>query len=59
MVPTEVSLYHVQTELETSGALIVELFGLAVDTAMLSEEDLRIRVTGVSRVDQEMHMSWR
>ena len=55
MVPTEVSLYHVQTELGRA-ALIVELFGLAVDTAMLSEEDLRIRVTGVSRVDQEAYV---
>lgn len=55
MVPPEVSLNHVQTELERAGP-IVELFRLVVDTTMLSEEDLRLRVTGVSRVDEEMYV---
>ena len=52
MVPPEVSLHHVQVELQRAGS-IVELFGLDVDTSMLTEADLRIRVSGASRVDAE------
>ena len=52
MVPPEVSLHHVQVELQRAEP-IVELFGLDVDSSMLSEADLRIRVTGASRVDDE------
>ena len=55
MTPPEVSLHHVQAELERAEP-IVELFGLDVDTSMLSEEDLRIRVTGVSRADEETYV---
>ena len=55
MVPPEVSLHHVQAELQRAAA-IVELFGLDVDTAMLTEADLRIRVTGKSRADDEVYV---
>ncbi len=55
MAPPEVSLYHVQTELQRAEPF-VELFGLDVDTSMLSEGDLRIRVTGSSRVDGEIYV---
>ena len=55
MVPPEVSLYHVQAELQRAKPY-VELFGLDVDTSMLSEKDLRIRVTGSSRTDEETYV---
>ena len=55
MTPPEVSLHHVRAELERA-APIIELFRLVVDASMLSEEDLRIRVTGVSRVDEETYV---
>ena len=55
MVPAEVSLHYVQVELQRA-APIVELFDLDVDTSMLSESDLRIRVIGASRVDEEKYV---
>ena len=55
MVPREVSLHHVQAELEQAEP-IVKVFRLVVDSSMLSEEDLRIRVTGGSRVDEEKYV---
>ena len=55
MVPPEVSLHHVQRELARA-APIVDCFRLEVDASMLSEDDLRIRVTGVSRVDEETYV---
>ncbi len=55
MVPPEVSLYHVQAELQRAKPY-VELFGLDVDTSMLSEGDVRIRVTGLSRTDEEIYV---
>ncbi|MDE2654116.1 MAG: hypothetical protein OXI71_09925 [Gemmatimonadota bacterium] len=55
MVPAEVSLHHAQVELQRA-ASIVELFDLDVDASMLSESDLRIRVTGASCVDEEEYV---
>ena len=55
MTPPEVSLHHVRAELEQA-VPIIEVFRLVVDTSTLSEEDLRIRVTGVSRVDDETYV---
>ena len=55
MTPAEVSLHHVQVELQRAGH-IVELYGLDVDTSMLSQADLRIRVTGTSRTDGETYV---
>lgn len=55
MVPAEVSLRHVQVELQRAKP-IIELFGLDVDASMLTEADLSIRVTGASRVDEEEYV---
>lgn len=55
MVPPEVSLHHVQAELKQAEP-IVKVFHLVMDTSMLSEDDLRIRVTGESRVDDETYV---
>lgn len=55
MTPPEVSLHHVRAELQ-SAAPIIEVFRLVVDTSMLSQQDLRIRVTGASRVDKETYV---
>lgn len=55
MVPPEVSLHHIRTELEQAKP-IVDCFRLQVDTSMLSQDDLRVRVTGASRVDSETYV---
>ena len=55
MTPPEVSLHHVQAELQRAEP-IIQVFGLGVDASMLSEDDLRIRVTGSSRVDNEIYI---
>ena len=55
MVPPEVSVHYVQAELQRAEQ-IVEAFGLDVDTSMLTEADLRIRVSGASRVDDEEYV---
>lgn len=55
MVPREVSLHHVQVELKEAQP-IVKVFRLVMDTSMLSEDDLRIRVTGASRADGETYV---
>ena len=55
MIPPEVSLHHVQAELQRAQP-IIQVFGLDVDTSMLSEQDLRVRVTGESRTDGEPYV---
>ncbi|WP_419167802.1 hypothetical protein [Candidatus Palauibacter sp.] len=46
---------HVRAELQRAEPF-VKLFGLDVDTSMLTEGDLRIRVTGASRDDGERYV---
>ena len=55
MTPPEVSLHHVQAELQRAEP-IIQVFGLDVDASMISEEDLRIRVTGISRTEKETYV---
>ena len=49
------SLHHVQSELQRAEP-IIQVFGLDVDASMISEEDLRIRVTGISRTEKETYV---
>lgn len=54
-VPRDVSLTYVEKELEEAEVHIDGL-GLQLDTSMLSEDDLRFRVSGESRADGEPYI---
>lgn len=51
----QISLDHVRRELDEAGDLIQSM-GLKVDDSMLSEHDLRFRISGRSRSDDELYV---